>query len=340
MIVKEKLYLYVFLFLKGECLILMNFIRISFSVFLFVFMVGCSTVTETDNLTKVGLLLPHNIDDQGWNSKGYEGLLKIHSSLNVDVFYKEEINSKEKAELAIAEFVDSGVNLIFGHSQIFATYFMDLKDEYPNIHFITFNADVDGDNITSLHFEGYSMGFFAGMLASEMSETKTVGILAAFPWQPEVEGFVEGVLFQNSDVDVKVEYVSSWVDIEKALDLYKQMVEENVDVFYPAGDGYHVAIIEEVKKHGLYVIGFVGDQSDLGQSTVLTSTIQHVDSLYELVVDKFLKGELDSGNKYYDFAEGVITLGDYSPQVPEELQEKINNAINTYIETGKLPNQF
>lgn len=340
MIVKEKQHLYVFLFLKGECLLLMNVIRISFSVFLFVFMVGCSTVTETGNLTKVGLLLPHNIDDQGWNSKGYEGLLKIHSSFNVDVFYKEEINSREKAELAIADFVDSGVNLIFGHSQIFATYFMDLKDEYPNIHFITFNADVDGDNITSLHFEGYSMGFFAGMLASEMSETNTVGVLAAFPWQPEVEGFIEGVLFQNNNVDVKVEFVSSWVDIEKALDLYKQMVGEGVDVFYPAGDGYHVAIIEEVKKHGLYVIGFVGDHSDLGQSTVLTSTIQHVDFLYELVVDKFIKGELDSGNKYYDFAEGVITLGNYSPEVPEEIQEKINNAIDTYIETGKLPNQF
>ncbi|MCT8140413.1 BMP family ABC transporter substrate-binding protein [Anaerobacillus sp. CMMVII] len=317
----------------------MNVIRITVTIFLCLFIVGCSTVTETEVSPKVGLLLPHNIDDQGWNTKGYEGLLKIHASLNVDVFYKEEINSKEKAELAVAEFVDSGVNLIFGHGQLFAPFFMDLKDKYPNIHFITFNADVHGDNITSLHFEGYSMGFFAGMLASEMSEANTVGVLAAFPWQPEVDGFIDGALYQNSNVEVKVEYVSSWVDIEKALNLYNQMVTDGVDVFYPAGDGYHVAIIEEVKKHGLYVIGFVGDHSDLGQSTVLTSTIQHVDDLYELVTSKFLKGELGTGNKYYDFAEGVITLGNYSPEVPLELQNKIDTAINTYIETGKLPNE-
>lgn len=318
----------------------MNVIRFSFVFLIFISLFGCSTATETNTSTKVGLLLPHNIDDQGWNSKGYEGLLKIHSSLNVDVFYKEEINSKEKAKAAIEEFDESGVNLIFGHGQMFAPYFMELKDEYPDIHFITFNADVHGDNITSLHFEGYSMGFFAGMLAAEMSETNTVGVLAAFPWQPEVEGFVEGVSFQNNEVEVKVEFVSSWVDIGKAIELYNQMVAEDVDVFYPAGDGFHVAIIEEVKKHGLYVIGFVSDHSDLGQSTVLTSTIQHVDNLYEIVAQQFLKGELGAGNKSFDFAEGVISLGTFSSEVPELLKNKINDAINVYIQTGKLPNEF
>ncbi len=301
---------------------------------------SCSSFTQTNSLTKVGLLLPHNIDDQGWNSKGYQGLLKIHSSLNVDVFYKEEMDTMQKVEAAIEEFVEAEVNLVFGHGQMYAPIFMDLKDHYPNIHFVTFNADVSGENITSLHFKGYAMGFFAGMLASEMSETKTIGTLAAFPSQPEVKGFVEGALFQDNETDVKVDYVSSWVDVETAVEIYREMVIEKVDVFYPAGDGFHVPIIEEVRKDGLFVIGFVGDHSDFGQSTVLTSTIQHVDQLYEIVAKQFYTGELTSGNKYYDFAEGVISLGPYSPEVPEDLQALIEEAIHIYIETGKLPNEF
>ncbi|MFN7251797.1 MAG: BMP family ABC transporter substrate-binding protein [Anaerobacillus sp.] len=318
----------------------MKVIRISLMVvILFSLIVSCSNITNTVAAPKVGLLLPHNIDDQGWNSKGYEGLLRVHSNLNIEVLYKEEISTREKAEVAIEEFIDAGVNLIFGHGQMYGPFFMELKDNYPHVHFITFNADVQGDNITSLHFEGYSMGFFAGMLASEMSETKKVGILAAFSWQPEVAGFIDGASYQSSDIEVKVEYVSSWVDTEKALQLYNEMVTEEVDVFYPAGDGYHVAIVEEVKKHGLYVIGFVGDHSDLGQSTVLTSTIQHVDYLYEKVVEQFLNGQLETGNMFYDFAEGVISLGEFSSEVPEQLQNKINDAINIYIETGKLPNE-
>ncbi|OIJ18480.1 BMP family ABC transporter substrate-binding protein [Anaerobacillus alkalidiazotrophicus] len=317
----------------------MSFFRISLIVTLLLISIGCSTSIETNMSTKVGLLLPSNIDDQGWNSKGYKGLLNIHSKMNVDVFYKEEINSMEKVNDAILEYEKLGVNLVFGHGKMYAMKFLELKDQYPHMHFIAFNGDVSGENITSLHFEGYAMGFFAGILASEMSETNVIGVIAAYPWQPEVEGFVEGSQYQNPDVDVIVNYVSSWGNIDKAIELYNEMKLEGVDVFYPAGDGYHIPVIEEVRKHGLYVIGYVGDQSDLGQSTVLTSTIQHVDQLYELVAEEFFNGKLSTGNRYFDFAEGVISLGAFSPEVPEDIQVMISDEVQRYIDTGKLPNE-
>lgn len=314
--------------------------RIGFIAFFLFILIGCHAVTETEVHTRVGLLLPENIDDQGWNSKGYEGLLKIHSKLNVDVFYKEEVKTLEKVEASVKEFNDIGVNLVFGHSQIYAPLFMEIKDQYPNMHFIVFNGEVSGENITSLNFKGYSMGFFAGMLASEMTETNVIGVIAAYPWQSEVDGFVEGALYKNKDTNVVVNYVSNLSDTKNVLKLFDEMVVEDVDVFYPTGDSYHVPIIEEVRKHGLYGIGFIEDHSDLGQSTILTSTIQHVDELYEITAEKYLNGELESGNQYFDFAEGVISLGMFSPDVPIEIQDEINSAINSYIETGKLPSEL
>lgn len=318
----------------------MRGLRNSSIVLLLIFLIGCSTPVSSGKETKIGLLLAHNIDDQGWNTSGYQGLLNVHSKQKVDVFYKEEINTKAKALEAIKEFVKNDVNLVFGHGQSFVDIFMEIKDVYPDVHFITFNGEVSGNNITSLHFKGYAMGFFAGMLASDMSETNTLGVIAAFPTQPEVEGFVEGASFQNKSTKVKVEYVSSWDNISLALEVYERMVAEGIDVFYPAGDGYHVSIIEEVKKDGLFVIGYVSDHSDLGQSTVLTSTIQHVDTLYELVVEQFFQDQLESGNQYFDFAEGVISLGNFSSEVPLKLQQILNDAIDNYIETGKLPNEY
>lgn len=115
------------------------------------------------------------------------------------------------------------------------------------------------------------------------------------------------------------------------------MKDDGVDVFYPTGDGYHVNIIEKSKQEGLYAIGYVNDQSDLGEATVLTSTIQHVDSLYELVAEKYQQGELKPGNLTYDFQDGVITLGPFSSQVPVEVKEQIKEAVNVYVESGKLP---
>ncbi|WP_209121835.1 BMP family ABC transporter substrate-binding protein [Alkalihalobacillus sp. BA299] len=301
--------------------------------------VGCSNNHTPSNLKKVGLLLEDTIDDKGWNFKGYQGILKIHSDLDVDVYFNEEINTISKVRATVNEYDEKDVNLIFGHGRIFSDYFNEISAEYPHIHFVSFNGEVSGDNVTSLHFNSHAMGFFAGMVAAKMTESNKVGIIAAHAWQPEVEGFVKGAEFQNPMIDVKINYVKDWGDVDTALHYLEKMNEDGIDVYYPAGDGFHIPVIEEVKKNGHFAIGFVGDQSDLGESTVLTSTVQHVDNLYQVVADRFNRGELESGNLYYDFEDGVITLGEFSSIVPEEFQTKIQRAIENYINTGKLPKE-
>ncbi|MBU8908966.1 BMP family ABC transporter substrate-binding protein [Desertibacillus haloalkaliphilus] len=297
-----------------------------------------SQIAMTDSsLQKVGLLLEDTIDDQGWNSKGYQGLLNIQSTLGVDVYFKESVNSSEGVKTAVEEFDSDGVNLIFGHGRMFADLFSDIQGQYPDIHFVSFNGYVEGENITSLHFDGHAMGFFGGMVAGKMSESNRIGVIAAFPWQPEVGGFIDGVGYENNNAEVFVEYVYDWADVDQALINYEQMVNEGVDVFYPAGDGFHVPIVEEVKQDGLHVLGFVSDQSDLGETTVLTSTVQHVDDLYQLVAERFNHGELQSGNIYYDFQDGVITLGEFSSLVPTDFQEEVKDYVQEYIETNELP---
>ncbi|MCR6107344.1 BMP family ABC transporter substrate-binding protein [Salipaludibacillus agaradhaerens] len=315
----------------------MNLLIICSLLFL---LTGCSSSSSQDLYTsKVGLLLPHTIDDQGWNSKGYRGMLKVQSSLNMEILMREDTSTYESVSTAVQEFVREDVSLIIGHSHIYADIFMMLKDEYPDIHFVSFNGDVEGDNITSLHFEGYAMGYFAGMLASELSETETIGVIGAFQFQPEVQGFKDGAIFHNPNTTVLVDYVDSWINKDKAITIFHDMKEEESDIFYPAGDGFHIDIIEEVKKEGLHAIGYVGDQLDLGESVILTSTVQEVEDLYEYIAKQYLSGELASGNQYFDFQEGVISLGEFGQEVPEETVQWLTEVVDTYIETSELPNE-
>lgn len=302
-------------------------------------LLGCSEA-NTSSTNKVGLLLEDTIDDQGWNSKGYQGLLNIHSNLNVEVTFKEDMNTAPKVTKAVEEFVsDDEVNLIFGHGKYYADLFTEIAPNYPNTHFVSFNGDVEGPNVTSLHFDSYAMGYFAGMVAAAMSETGHVGAIAAFPWQPEIAGFEAGAALYGNSKSVHVTYVEDWTKIDKALDYFEQLKEAGVDVFYPAGDGYHVQIIEEARKEGLYAIGYVGDQSDLGEGTVLTSTVQHVDHLYELIASLYYRQELEAGNLEFDFVDGVISLGTFSTKVPEDLKLKMKEAVRHYVETGELPTE-
>ncbi|WP_096156968.1 MULTISPECIES: BMP family ABC transporter substrate-binding protein [Bacillus] len=309
-----------------------------FSIIVLLLLTSCGQVSSNDK-NKVGLLVPDTINDQVWGTKGYKGLLRIQSTFNLDVFYEEGIEQEEEIKKAVKEFDKKGITFIFGHGNQYAKVFDEIGDDYPHIHFVCFNSTVYGKNVTSLNFKANAMGFFGGMVSGHMTETNKVGIIAAFEWQPEVDGFFEGVSYQNPDATVFIEYTQNWDDPKIALTILKGMLENDVDIVYPAGDGFNVPVINQLKSKGKYAIGFVTDQSDLGENTVLTSTVQHVPELYELVFRNYLSGELSSGSLYFDFEDDVISLGKFSPLVDKPFQEKILQNIETYKETGLLPNE-
>lgn len=313
--------------------------RFGVILFFLLLLVGCGKSEDSGKITKVGLLVPDTVNDQVWGTQGYQGMLKIQSRFNVDVFYKEGINSQQIVELAVKEFDQNDVNLVFGHGSEYADFFNQIAEQYPHIHFVSFNGDARQKNTTSLNFNAYAMGYFGGMVAGHMTKTNNIGVIAAFEWQPEVEGFYDGALYENKDVEVTIKYVGHWDDDSKALHQLDEMLANQTDVVYPAGDGFNVPVIEKVKEYEKFAIGFVTDQSDLGKSTVLTSTVQHVDKLYEIVAEQFSQGKLKAGNLYYDFQDGVITLGEFSPAVDYQFKDEMKAYIQTYIDTGKLPSE-
>ena len=302
------------------------------------FLTSCGQARSQDELKNVGLLVPETIMDQGWGSKAYRGILQIQSSYGVDVYYKEGMNTKLVVERAVKEFDQKGVNLIFGQGHEYAEYFSEISLNYPDIHFITFNGDAKNDNVTSLHFESYAMGFFAGMVAAHMTKSNHIGIIPAFEWQPEIKGFYDGAKYENNLVSIEMEYVNDFDDEEKALNIFNDMHAGGVDIIYPTG-AYSVPVIEKVKENGIYGIGYISDQSDVGNNIVLTSTVQHVGKLYEWVANRYNKGHLESGNISFDFQDDAISLGTFSPLIDDAFVKEIQDDIERYKKTGELPNQ-
>ncbi|WP_234400735.1 BMP family ABC transporter substrate-binding protein [Virgibacillus senegalensis] len=304
----------------------------------FLLVSGCSTLGGGE-INRVGMLVENTIHDQAWGNKGYQGLLKIKEEYDVDVYFKEGIQTQQDVNRAVEEFSNQGINLIFGHSSSYGKMFDEINEAYPDIHFVYFNGGYTGDNLTSVNFNSHAMGFFSGMVAGKMTSTNNVGLIGAFEWQPEIEGFYEGVNYENPDAYVHMNFVNSWDDSESALGMLDQMADKDVDVFYPTGDQFSVQVINEVRERGLYAIGYVTDQSDLGERTVLTSTVQHVDDVYLQTAKKFNEGDLTGDVETYDYQEGGITMGEFSSEVPESFVEEINEAIDRYKETGLLPNE-
>ncbi|ALX48646.1 transcriptional regulator [Lentibacillus amyloliquefaciens] len=309
------------------------------ATFIVIFLSGCSNYFDSGDLQNAGMLVETTIHDQPWNEKGYEGLLSIEEEFGVDVFYKEDVKTQADVREAVDELVSNGVNLIFGNSSAYGQFFEDISATYPEVHFVYFNGGQFGEDVTSLNFNAHAMGFFAGMMAGEMTETNRVGVIGAFEWQPEIEGFFEGVTYQNPEAEVNFNYVNDWNGNELAMDMYKTMRDDGTDVIYPAGNAYSHSIIEQANQDGIYAIGYVADQSEIAEETVLTSTVQHLSELYTLAAKEFNEGDLRGGVMTYDFQDDMISLGKLSPDVPEEFQKVIQEEIEAYKESDLLPHE-
>lgn len=288
-------------------------------------------------LQKAGMITEKPIENPSWEKKGFEGLQQIEKKYGVDVFLEENINTGHEVEKAVDDMVHRGVNLIFGHSSSYGKDFIKLAKEYPDIHFVYFNGTYTGKRVSSISFQSHAMSFFAGMIAAKMTDSNDVGIIAAYEWQDEIEGFFEGVKYQDSDVDVHIDFTKKWADSERTKRVYEKMLADDVDVFYPAGDLISNDIIKRASEDDVYAIGYMEDQSKIAPATVLTSTIQEISTVYVGLADAMNKGELNGGVISYDFADDVVKLGAFNEDIPKSYQQKIESAINEYADSGLFP---
>lgn len=300
---------------------------------------GCSYF-EGSNLQNVGMLFDSTIDQNTWSKKGYKGLLKIEEEFDIDVFYKENIRTEEEVIRAVDDLVKEGVNLIIGHSNLFGNYFVDITETYPDVHFVYTNGAIYNQSVTSLNFNAHAMGFFSGMIAGEMTESNQIGVIAVYSWQPELEGFFEGMKYQNPEALIHVDFVNDWDDNTLALELYERFKAEGSDIIIPLGNSYSASVIEQAAADEIYSIGYIDEQSELAEEYVLTSMIQHIDKLYLEVAEAFNKEEVSGGIQTYDFQNEYISLGTFNQAIPEAFKKEIEEAIEEYKKTNLLPNEI
>lgn len=301
-----------------------------------ILLTSCGQVLNKGQLNNVGLLLDGTIHDETWGKGAYLGALEIKDEHNISVLTRESVTTSRETEEHVKDMKRQGVNLVFGHGSDFGKHFSSINEYYPEIQFVYFNGNTFDQNITSIHFDGYEMGYFAGVLSAKVTVTNQIGVISAFQNQPEVQGFYEGVKHTKPNVKVHLRSVFDWYDQQRAMLLFNDLLEEDIDIVYPAGDGFNIPIILEAKKHDIYSIGYVNDQYEVAPDSVITSTVQDLEEIYANVANQYNQGELPSGVIHYGFDNEYIYLGEYGDAVDEQVREEVDSLIEEYLETGRL----
>ena len=287
----------------------------------------------TRELTKVGFILNGTIDDHSWGQAHYEGMQQCADSLNLEVYYRENVPADEQCKEYIEELISQGCEIIVCNSFGFGEYALEMAKEHRDVYFFHATGVEEADNLATYFGRIYQMRYLCGIVAGLQTETDEIGYVAAYPI-PEVNrginAFTLGVREVNPDAHVYVEWTQSWTGDEEAEAATEKLLNEHsIDVLTIHTDTNRTLEIAEEK--GIWCIGYNMDNFELYPNTFLTAPVFEWENFYEPHMLECLQGKF-VGKHYWDGAEtGIVSLAPLSRNVKPGIQKKIEEVIQKFL---------
>ena len=295
-----------------------------------------------DKPLKVALIVTGKAQDGGWNQCAYDGLQLLIDKYQVEYSVVEDVSVAD-VEAHLISYGTDGYDIVFGHSQQYGEYMLDVAELFPDTKFIAIEGtDSNGSNMGSYQLKCQETAYVIGTLAAKTSAAQNILIVSSFPgpsMNKIVNGYYDAAKAVNPDITVLAQYTNSYVDMTVAQEIAENAIQNGTDFIYhcanAAGDPALIAGIN----HQLPVVGDSYDQSYLSKDYVLTSAQYNVDKLMEKAYNDVVGGTFDGSIVEGGMADGVVALvyGDtaFNPSVPAELQAELNDLI-ARITSGEL----
>jgi basic membrane protein A len=303
--------------------------------------ITCDTQLSVGLVTDVG-----RVNDKGFNQSAYEGMLAAAEAAPT-CFTTEYIETTSQSDYAtnIAQFTDSGANIVIGVGFLLGDALGDAAKANPDIKFIS----VDGvpgpghdeswaTNGESLFFAEDEAGYLAGVLAASLSQADHIGVVGGLLVVPPVERFVEGYIngakSVKPDIQVDFVYTTSFTDPPQGNNAAQQMIDGGADVIFGAGGLTGNGALEAAcAAEGVLAIGVDTDQYETlpsVQSCIVSSATKNIveavkNSLLRIAQDQFTPG-FHTDNAATN-GIGLAPYHDQDANVPAEVKTLIETTF-------------
>ena len=290
-----------------------------------------AVTTESTGNTKVAIITSDVIVDQSWGSLAYKGKLKMEELFPVDVTLYSEINTNQLIKDTIEEAINHQSEVIIGHGREFSNLFTEAAKEHSDIRFVTIHGTSKYPNQSVYTFDQGEVEYFAALAAAKVTKTNKVGLIDSFESRRKNPEFETGLSYYKPEIEFYYQYVSSRDNGKKATKILQQLIDEGVDVVYSKGNSYNRDVIDLAKKSGIYVIGYLDDQSYMAKEHIITSVKNDVSQAYVVMMeDYFSKDGLPHGQVMLSAEHGVYSLAPFGPMLSDGDKQFIENEMNKY----------
>jgi basic membrane protein A len=300
------------------------------------------TPTETTNVApgverSVALVMVASIDDQGFGTKHYEGLLQLRDRLGYEIAFSEKV-SPAQWEDAARSYAEAGYDYVIMGGAQFTSVATQIAPDYPDTTFMVTVAVHDParpypPNMIGLDSANEQSGYLAGILAGGMTKTNRIGIVTGVDFPNVIrwnEAFKLGAVTQNPNVTIFEVFTGDFNDITRGYEAAKSHIDSGADVIWQYLNLGAVGAVNAIKeKPGVWHIGNIDDQSFLAPEVTLTSALNNFDALVVQAVEAHSAGEIRGGEFHrWGIEAGVVDIAPYNQteaMIPADLKVKIQD---------------
>ncbi len=317
---------------------------VAWGVLLVVAVAFLSLPAEAVAATKVkraAMLFIGPVNDGGWNTANYEGLMQAKEKLNLDVVFSEAVQLPD-VESTARDFAARGYELILGNSFAFGDGVNRAAAAYPKASFaILTGIGKTAPNVSSYFPLINEAAFLAGALAGMVSKTGKIGAVGAQEIPTlvfQLEGFKLGAKHVRPDIKIFDVYTGSYSDVAKGKEAALAQINQGADVILHVANETGRGVIQACQEKKVYCIGSGADQNKLAPDTVLTSLMYNQGELIKMAVEDIEKGTF--GNKVIKLglaqnAVRIAPLHGLESKVPAEARARLEQ-IRQDIIGGKI----
>jgi len=230
---------------------------------------------------------------------------------NVETKIIENADTGEM-QLAARAMAEAGYDLVFTMGFGAGDWTTEIANEYPDTQFALVDATLDIPNGTGLIFHEHTGCFTVGMVAALMSETGKIGYIGGMDvplLRRFQEGYHQGALYANPNIQLVDGWVGSWSDPTKGKELALTQYEEGADIIFAAAGGSGEGVLAASAEVGLYSIGVDSDQCYIQPGNVMCSMMKMVDVSVFDTCKSLSEGTLVGGvNREYGLHNDAVGL--------------------------------
>ncbi len=296
-----------------------------------------------DDPFRVAVVTPSTVNDLAFSQSIADALAAIQEERGEENFQFDLSENQfvvEDAATALRDYANEGYDLIIAHGSQYGSSLAEIAPDFPDTAF-AHGTTVDTfseEGITNVYaYEARSEegAFVMGVMAAMLSETGIIGIIGPIETGDAklyVDGFKAGVIYENEDAEVLVNYIQSFSDLALAAAAAESMLAEDADIL--TGTAQMVpGAVNKAKEAGALWFGTQANQTTLAPETVVASQVYDWTVVLNPIIEDVLSGEIEGEAFAITLEnEGLVIEFNEDFELPEDVMAAGEELIQAIVD--------